>query len=93
VLKKSASVKGPLFGLFGLSRFWLNEANQMNQINQTNKTNQKPDGPGFSQTCGLGLLGKFRRMKAEAGDELTAGGKARQQSYSVLLEVAAGSHK
>jgi hypothetical protein len=40
MLKKSASRRSPLFGLFGLSRlfgFWLNETNQMNQINKTNQ--------------------------------------------------------
>jgi len=41
----------------------------------------------------LGLLGKFRRIKAEAGDELTAGGLSCRQSYIALLEVAAGSHE
>jgi len=34
MLKTSASVGRPLFGLFGLFRFWLNETNQMNQTNQ-----------------------------------------------------------
>jgi hypothetical protein len=41
----------------------------------------------------LGLLGKLRRMKAEVGDELTAGGLSCRQSYIALLEVAAGSHE
>ena len=36
---------------------------------------------------------KFQRMKAEAGDEMTAGGPSRQQSYAILPEVAAGSHE
>ena len=43
MLKKSASIRGPLFGLSrlsSLSGFWLDETNQMSQINQTNKTNQ-----------------------------------------------------
>ena len=29
-----------MFGLSGLSGFWLNETNQMNEINQINQTNQ-----------------------------------------------------
>jgi hypothetical protein len=41
----------------------------------------------------LGLLGKFRRVNAELGDEPTAGGISRRPSYRVLLEVAAGSHE
>jgi hypothetical protein len=40
VLKKSASIRRPLFGLSGFLVFWLNETNQMNQISQINKTNQ-----------------------------------------------------
>jgi hypothetical protein len=44
--------------------------------------------------CGLlGLLGKFRMVKAEAGDEMTAGGLSRRQSYAILPEVAAGPHE
>src|ERR1700704_4676037 len=51
MLKKSASIKGPLFGLsglFSLSGCWLNEPNQ---INKTNQINQITRQTGLSQTC------------------------------------------
>jgi hypothetical protein len=46
MLKKSASNKRPLFGLFGLSGFLVDETYRMNQIDQYQRGLATTGGPG-----------------------------------------------